>query len=44
MTDRFFGIMETHLYGQEPKKFLEECHKHFMRDVGKRNLVISRLH
>ena len=33
--------MDTQIKGSE--KFLLECHKLFMKDIGKRNLVISRL-
>lgn len=43
MTDKFFAILDSHMYGRDAKKFLEELHRHYMKDVGKRNLVISRL-
>lgn len=35
------AMMDKLLPGSE--KFLMECHKKFMKDVGKRNLVISRM-
>jgi len=43
LTIKFIGIMEEWLKGREARKFLVECHKKFMKDVGKRNLVIGRL-
>ena len=43
MTDRFFAIMDAHLKGMHARKFLEDSHKHYMKDFGKRNLVINRL-
>ena len=37
----FFELMEKELGGS--KEFVIQCHKKFMKDFGKRNLVISRL-
>ena len=38
---KFIAIMEKQLKGSE--KFLLDSHKRFMKDIGKRNLVIGRL-
>ena len=40
-TINFFELMDKELAGS--KEFLYQCHKRFMKDFGKRNLVISRL-
>ena len=40
-TSKFIKIMEQRHKGSE--HFLLESHKRFMKDIGKRNLVISRL-
>ena len=40
-TIKFLSLMDKQIKGSE--KFLLDSHKRFMKDIGKRNLVISRL-
>lgn len=43
LTERFIVIMDRHYAGSQARHFLMTCHKKFMRDVGKRNLVVGRV-
>lgn len=43
LTTKFLGIMDKWMRGSSSRKFLLESHIKFMKDIGKRNLVISRL-